>query len=126
MAEVLLGYARDYEEREQLRLDLEHSRKDKSAVQMFVLTNSVRINGATSVLYPHTLRLFAERNGGSFYLIPSSVHEMILIPKADDISAMALKQMLLEANYSVVSRDDFLSNHIYYYDDQTRKVQIVA
>lgn len=59
---------------------------------------------------------------GNFYIIPSSVYEVILV-KADMADAESLRGMIGEVNTNVVSDEDFLSNNAYYYDG---KLQIAA
>ena len=50
-------------------------------VSMMILTNSRKTYGACSILYPGMLEQLAERNGGDYYMIPSSVHEFLLVPR---------------------------------------------
>ena len=59
---------------------------------------------------------------GNFYIIPSSVYEVILV-KADMADAESLREMIGDVNTNVVSDEDFLSNNAYYYDG---KLQIAA
>ena len=47
----------------------------------YVLTNSSKINGAAVVLYPQCLQHIGENIGGNYYLLPSSIHEMIIMPE---------------------------------------------
>ena len=50
---------------------------------MMILTNSRKTYGACCILYPKVLEQLAERVDGDYYLIPSSVHEFILLPERD-------------------------------------------
>ncbi|MGN1156732.1 MAG: DUF5688 family protein [Agathobacter sp.] len=82
---------------------------------MFVLTNSFRLNGACCILYKNLLRQISEQMGCDFFILPSSIHEVILLP-ANDISAITdLSAMVKEINASEVSEEDILSDHAYYY-----------
>ena len=50
-----------------------------------------------------------------FYILPSSVHEVILIPATDRTSISELSEMVQEVNGTEVARDEVLSQHAYYY-----------
>lgn len=123
LQDMVLEYMTSEEEREAFLKEMEISEDMNNIVKMYVLSNEQRINGATSVLYEEVLKEFAEKIRSNFYLLPSSIHEMILIPETKNIDRKDLKSMVLEANLSVVSEGELLSNHIYYYD---RKENIVC
>lgn len=55
---------------------------------MYVATNSKKLNGACVMLYDGLLRDFARKVGRSFYIIPSSIHEVILIPDTLDMDIL--------------------------------------
>lgn len=82
---------------------------------MFVLTNTFRLNGACCMLYKNLLRHISDQMGSDFFILPSSIHEVILLP-ANDISAITeLSDMVKEINNTEVSEEDILSDHAYYY-----------
>lgn len=83
---------------------------------MYVLTNASRNMGAGCILYPDMLQACAEKVGKEFYLLPSSIHEMILIPcdKVDDPKELIC--MVRDINHTAVFASDRLSDHIYKYD----------
>lgn len=82
---------------------------------MFVLTNAKRYFGAAVILYPEVLKSFAEAQSSDFYLLPSSIHEVILLPVKYPVSKEALAVMVNEINTESVPQEDWLSNHVYYY-----------
>ena len=90
---------------------------------LYVLSNEQQLNGATCMLYPGVIESCAEIAGGSIYIIPSSIHEIIFINEkyADPDE---LKNTLKEANNSVVLQTDILSDNIYYYDRTEKKLTI--
>ena len=49
-------------------------------------------------------------------MIPSSVHEMIIVPMTESITRKELDQMVKEANENVVNPEEILSDHVYIYD----------
>ena len=81
---------------------------------MYVLTVENNLNGAGAVLYKDLLKDFADRMESDFYILPSSVHEMILIPLfTDDMEP--LSQMVKEVNATQLKPEDVLSDHAYVY-----------
>lgn len=83
----------------------------------YVISNSNRIYGAAQVLNSKALSEVAKKIGKEFYIIPSSVHEMICIPKTEDDDEDTLIEMIKMTNATEVSEKDFLSNSLYRYND---------
>ena len=94
----------------------------QDAVQMYILSNDCGINGATAMLYPKVLSSFAKEKEEDFYILPSSVHEVILVPVTQELDKEELKKMVLEANLTVLEEGELLSNHIYYYSREKNAV----
>lgn len=92
--------------------------------KQYVLTNESCRYGAAGMLREDILESFAEQAGGNFYILPSSVHELILVPEIPTISAKGLKEMVKEVNEGTVVREEWLSENVYYYDCVTREVKI--
>ena len=67
---------------------------------------------------------FAEQEGGSFYILPSSIHDLILLPDDPSVSVDCLKEMVKEVNETTVAREEWLSEDVYYYDSVEKKVRI--
>lgn len=84
--------------------------------KMYVLTNQYRLFGASTMLYDHVIRDFAICNGKNVYIIPSSVHELILIPDDGQIDCSVLNEMVKEVNETQLDRREILADHVYYYD----------
>lgn len=85
---------------------------------MYVLTNERGAYGAASFFYPGVQSWIAESIGGSYYAIPSSVHEVLVIPaiSPSGLSAGELERMIHEVNRTVVSAEEKLSDHVMHYD----------
>ena len=94
-------------------------------ISMQILTNSRKTYGACSILYPGMLEQMAERMGGDFYLIPSSVHEFLLLPREQGRSEEELKSMVEEVNRTELPPEEVLSDHVYIYCSREREVRIV-
>lgn len=82
---------------------------------MFVLTNKERINGAASLLYKGQLESMGAILGQDYYVLPSSVHEVIIIPKCEGMDEEELSRMVDEINHEKLAREDLLSDHAYCY-----------
>ena len=63
--------------------------------------------------------------GGDLYILPSSVHEVILIPKTKDLSVKELNEMVCEINSSQVPTEDVLADCIYEYSRKKKAIMIV-
>lgn len=81
----------------------------------YVATNEHRHYGATAILLQPEVLNEQERKLGSFNIIPSSVHEVLIVPDTLHISAPELKDMLIDVNTSIVSDKDILDDHVYRY-----------
>ena len=92
---------------------------------LFVLTNRQKINGAGLILNPVVQQKVAEILGGSYYVIPSSVHEVLVLPDGVDremINAKSLGDMCAQVNASVVDPNEVLSGKIAYFDAKEQKL----
>lgn len=88
---------------------------------MYVISNRVRHYGASAMLFEEELQKLAEQLGEDFYIIPSSIHECIVLPKSYmDLEDVA--EMVYEINMAQVELKDRLSNEVYQYDSDARKV----
>ena len=92
---------------------------------MYVATNSKKLNGACVMLYDGLLRDFARKTGRNFYIIPSSIHEVILIPDTLDMDIHYMKAMVKEVNGTEVSPDEVLSDNVYRYDIDTDRIEMM-
>ncbi len=98
-------------------------RLDGSPMQ--VLTNAKRLYGAACILYPGMLEEIARGWRGGFYIIPSSVHETILVQDREPVSPEKLKSMVYEVNREELEPEDILTDSLYYYDAVEKRVKIV-
>ena len=92
------------------------------SVPMYVLSNRNRVEGAACMLYPGLIRGFAEKAGNSLYIIPSSVHELLLIPTENTEEYAEIRSMIREINDTQVSEEEILSYSLYYYDREEGKI----
>ena len=83
---------------------------------LYVLTNSSRVNGAACILYDNLLKKFANDVHSDLYILPSSVHEVIIVPKKNAFDNSELADMVREVNEQGVSQDEILSDNVYEYN----------
>ena len=89
---------------------------------LFVLSNEKNANGASAMFYEGVLDKAMLVIGSSFYILPSSIHEVILVPSTFSSSVSDFKKMVVTANKTVVEPYEVLSDDIYFYDGRLRKV----
>ncbi len=94
-------------------------------VPMSVLSNQKKLHGAVCMIYPGVLEELALRMKGNFFILPSSVHEMILLADTGIGETENLKKMVMEINSTQVAPEEILSDSLYYYDSAERKVKII-
>ncbi|MBQ4259956.1 MAG: hypothetical protein IJB84_06850 [Lachnospiraceae bacterium] len=85
-------------------------------VPMRVLSNQKRIYGAGCILYPSVLQQLAVEQGGNYYILPSSIHEVILLKDLGNEDEDRLKWMIYHINREAVENEEVLSDSLYYYD----------
>lgn len=87
---------------------------DDKDFPMYVATNRKMINGAAVLTMKDKLREFANIIGSDYYVIPSSVHELILVKKSDG-AVYDIDRIIREVNSTQLGPDDVLSDHAYMY-----------
>lgn len=83
---------------------------------LYVLGNRFRSFGAAAILYPDRLKNIGELLGGDFYVLPSSIHEVLIVPDEYVRSRKVLDDMVKEANETSVEEEEILSGHAYHYN----------
>ena len=86
---------------------------------LMVATVPGAVNGAGVLGYPDFFQEASEKLGGSFYVLPSSVHEVLLFREGNGLSAKEMDEMVSSINASEVSPEDRLSDTAYHYDSRT-------
>lgn len=85
-----------------------------------VATTDNQVHGACVIAYPGFLEQAAEKIGGSFYVLPSSVHEVLFVKDDMGFHSRELCDMVSSINASEVSPEDRLSDIAYHYDAKDR------
>ena len=96
----------------------------REAFPMYLLSNRLKLHGAVCMLYPNLLSGFSKRLGCDLYLVPSSVHEVLIIPANQKGTYEELSDMVREVNATQLSREEILSDHVYYFSVETGKLTL--
>ncbi|MBR3042120.1 MAG: hypothetical protein IKH94_05555 [Eubacterium sp.] len=90
--------------------------------QMYVLSNEHNLHGAAEIMNQKAMDEIADKLGGDFVVLPSSVHEVIILPFDDNMDSATLDNMIQEINGGVVSPEDKLSDHAFMYDSEAHEL----
>ena len=101
-----------------------HHRFTRQEEVMHILTNSRGTYGAAGILDKELLKEFAGKQ--DYYILPSSVHECILVPVTDEVNKEKLDNMVAEINATQVSAEERLTDHSYYYDAGAGEIRMCA
>lgn len=96
-----------------------------NAVPMYVLSNRYRIDGAACILYPTLPARICNRLESSFYIIPSSIHELLILPSDNTDDSDKIREMIKEINDTQVSAEEILSYSLYFYEREENRLYIV-
>ena len=91
---------------------------------MFVLSNTENQNGAASVCYKDVLDNFSQKIKDDLVVLPSSVHETILLPLQEKSNLDSLKEMVYDINRTILNPSEFLSDNVYVYNRQDKQLII--
>ena len=92
--------------------------------QMFVASVEGNVHGAGVIAYQNFMDEAAERAGGSFFILPSSIHEVLIIPDNGKFDTASLEQMVREVNATTVELSDQLTDSVYHYDADTKVFEL--
>lgn len=100
------------------------ARAESGQIPLFVLTNSRRYLGAACILYSRVLEEFAGKTGENLFILPSSVHEVILLPQSKVKCAENLLRMVMEVNRTQLAPEEVLSDAVYFYDRESGEIAV--
>lgn len=93
---------------------------------LFLATNRDALYGASVIAIPGFLDQAAEKLGGSFYILPSSVHEVLFLRNDEAVDVRELESMVQEINTAIVSPEEQLSDRVYHYDAQEKVFELAS
>lgn len=85
---------------------------------LFVAGVPDQTHGAAVIAYPNFFENAAEKLGGDYFIIPSSIHEVLLVKDTGEMNARDLAAMIREVNATEVAPEDVLTDHAYHYDSK--------
>ena len=88
--------------------------------QMFVATVPDKVHGAGVLAYQDFMDQAAERVGGDFFILPSSIHEILIVPDNGQMQLKDLESMVKEVNETQVAPADKLTDSVYHYDSKEK------
>lgn len=94
-----------------------------SGMGMFCLTNGDKMNGAGLLLQDSIMDKIGEMVEGNFFILPSSTHEVLIVPESAEIDVKELSAMVYQINRTEVSPEDRLSDHVQHFDTDTRVME---
>ena len=100
--------------------------RPETPAPFYVLSNRSGINGAACLLYEDVLKNFADGVEKNLIILPSSIHEVLLLPDDGDISYEEMSRLVTHINRSEVPEEDRLSNQVYLYSRETGEVTMAS
>lgn len=94
--------------------------------QMYILTNQSKVNGASMILCPQIMDEIGRQIGTSYFVLPSSINELILVKSENEFDVDALRTMVREVNSTQLAADEILSESVYLYDYDSHSLVVAA
>ncbi len=113
-------------EQEEILCHLEETTESEGKIPMYVLSNKKKLLGAACMFYPGVLKNFANKKQMNFYILPSSVHEVILLPETSISDEEYLLEMVTEINRTQVEETEVLADAVYFYDRTCDKMERIC
>ena len=89
---------------------------------LYVLSNKLRSFGAASMLYEGILEKVGQKLGENYYILPSSIHEVIVVPESKSPVKQDLEEMVREINETQVEEEEVLSDRVYYFSRKANRL----
>lgn len=109
---------------EESLLSKQSGRMLPEGMELYVLSNELKLNGASVLFYTDAASGFSKDMGCNIYVLPSSIHEVLLVPENPLVNPQQLREIVREANQKVVLKDEVLSDNIYIYRRDTKEFEI--
>ena len=97
-------------------------RPEEVAYPMHILTNRIHVNGAGCILYDSLMAAISREVGDDLCILPSSVHEVLLIPQTVADEESVLNAIIRRVNRTQVPEDEILSDHVYLYSRAVNRI----
>ena len=97
----------------------------RSGPKLYELTNREQINGASALFYPGMMEEIAHLLEDSYFILPSSVHEVMILPEEEETDTFMLKEIVRGANMQCLGDGDRLSDDVFHYDMKAKLFETV-
>ena len=97
---------------------------DDNQSKLYVASTESMNRGAGVIIYPGFLQQASEIIGGSFFILPSSIHELLFLKDTGDINKQELAEIVRSVNAAEVSLEEQLSDNVYHYDSKERLFEL--
>lgn len=98
----------------------------EQSAPFYVLSSTSGVHGAACILYKDILKNFAEGMERDIIILPSSIHEVLLLPDEEDVSYEDMSQLVTHINSTEVPEEERLSNHVYLYSRSTETIGLAS
>ena len=95
-------------------------------VELYVMTNAKGEYGAATLLYPEVLQTLAENSNADLFILPSSIHEVLVMKADGGMEAKELQYMVMEINRQEVRPEEVLSDQVYRYDRESQSISLAT
>ena len=93
---------------------------------LYVLNNNSGVYGASAILYKNVLKNFADSLKEDLVILPSSIHEVLLVPYEERMDTKSLKEMVSTINRQEILESDVLSDNVYVYKRKSNNVTLAS
>lgn len=93
---------------------------------LYVMSNTQRLYGATGIVRVDVINKFAAKVKDDLYILPSSVHELILLPAKKACSVAELRELVKSVNENEVDREEWLSDNVYFFSRERGCLEIAV
>lgn len=97
--------------------------KEDTSSMMYVVSTKNHTEGAAVIASREAMQNIYEKIGEPFYILPSSRHEVILLPDSCGLDASDFAEIVKDVNRQIINEKDVLSDHVYHFDG--RKIEMV-
>lgn len=126
ISDVMKEIASNYVGDDSKKSVLEDMLSTPGDISLYVLSNHMSRNGAIAMAYEGMLKDFATELDHDLIILPSSIHEVLLVPYEEELCMEELKEMVRHVNRTEVAKEEVLSDNVYIYRRKTDKISIAG
>lgn len=108
-----------------MQVPMEQDSEDDDKGWAYVFTNRKRTRGAIAMLRTDLLDAFAKAQERDLFILPSSVHDVLLVPVGNEENISNLRKMVRDINKDIVEPEERLSDEVYYFRRSTGTVELI-